>query len=244
MAPTVPVATVTAMVTTDTDTEASALSLLRLLQLVSPSFPVGTYAYSQGLEQAAEQGWVKDGTTLESWIAGVLEHSLAETDLPLLLGAHLAWSRDDTEDALSLCRLTLALRETAELRAEERQLGASLARTLASLGVERARPFVGEDYASVVVLFGLAGSHFGVAPSALAQGYAFAWAENQVLAATRLIAIGQSEAQGVLLRVASTIPSAVERAKAIPRERVGRSALGLCLASARHERQYSRLFRS
>jgi urease accessory protein len=206
--------------------------------------PVGAYAYSQGLEQAAERGWVSDASTLETWIGGVLEHGLAETDLPLLLQAYAAWASGDEGDALALAQLTLALRETAELRAEERQLGASLARTLASLGVERARPFVGQSDASFVVLFALAGSHFGVAAVALAEGYAFAWAENQVLAATRLISLGQSAAQGVLLRVAEGISRAVDHAARVPRAQVGRSAIGLCLASAWHERQYSRLFRS
>lgn len=232
------------METAATSTDGAELSLLRLLQLVSPSLPVGAYAYSQGLEQAAERGWVHDAGTLQLWVSGVLEHTLAETDLPILLQAHAAWTRGDGADVLSLARLTIALRETAELRAEERQLGASLARTLSSLDVAEATPFVGQDNASFVVLFALAGFRFGVAAEALAQGYAFAWAENQVLAATRLMALGQSAAQRTLLGVADAIPGAVRRAALVPRDGLGRSALGLCMASAWHEQQYSRLFRS
>lgn len=231
-------------ITAATSTDGQSLPLLRLLQLVSPSLPVGAYAYSQGLEQAAERDWVHDAVTLERWVKGVLEHSLAETDLALLLQAHEAWSRGDEGDARALGALTLALRETCELRAEERQLGASLARTLSGLGVERAAVFVGQESASFVVLFALGGCHFGVDGRALAQGYAFAWAENQVLAATRVISLGQSDAQRVLLRVAEAIPGAVERASTVTREHVGRSAIGLCRASAWHEQQYSRLFRS
>jgi urease accessory protein len=232
------------VITADTTTDRSGLPLLRLLQLVSPSLPVGAYAYSQGLEQAVERGWIRDAGSLHAWIEGVLEHSFAETDLPLLLQAHDAWSRGDEVDASALARLTLALRETAELRAEERQLGASLARTLSALGVERAQPFVGRDDASFVVLFALGGCHFGVTAPDLAQGHAFAWAENQVIGATRLISLGQSDAQRVLLRVAEAIPAALGRAALVSREQVGRSAIGLCLASAWHEGQYSRLFRS
>jgi urease accessory protein len=217
---------------------------LRLLQLASPSLPVGAYAYSQGLEQAVELGWVTDAPSLDVWVRGVLEHSVGGTDLPLLLHAHRAWSSDDESEVRALSLLAIALRETAELRAEERQLGASLARTSSSLGIERAAPFVGSPDASWIVMFALAGVHFGIRDDELCQGYAFAWVENQVLAATRLMALGQSEAQRLLLSVAESIVPALALARSVSRDDIGRSLGGLCVSSVRHEQQYSRLFRS
>jgi urease accessory protein len=227
-----------------TNTSPERLSLLRLLQLSSPSLPVGAYAYSQGLEQAAELGWVRDASSLEAWVRGVLRHSLAATDLALLLHAYRAFQSGDDAEALALSRLAIALRETSELRAEERQLGASLARTLSALGVQRVRDFLGDRTASWVVLFALAGVHFGIPPGDLAHGYAFAWLENQVLGATRVISLGQSDAQRVLLSAAESIVGAVELARSLSRDEIGRSLPGHCLSSARHEQQYSRLFRS
>jgi urease accessory protein len=222
----------------------SSTALVRLLQLVSPSFPVGAYAYSQGLEQAVERGWVADAETLSRWVRGILLHGFAQTDLALLLHAYAAWSAGDDVEARALSRLAIALRETAELRAEERQLGASLARMLKHLGVERAAPFVQSSDASYVVLLALAGHHFVVPPGDLAHGCAFAWAENQLLAATRLFALGQSQAQRVLMGIADAIPAATDLARKTPRAGIGCSAAGVCVASAWHEEQYSRLFRS
>ena len=43
-------------------------TLLRLLQLASPSLPIGAYTYSQGLEAAIEAGMVKNEGSAGAWI--------------------------------------------------------------------------------------------------------------------------------------------------------------------------------
>src|SRR4051812_39584533 len=73
----------------------SPLPLLRLLQLVSPTLPIGTFAYSQGLEAAVAAGWVRDEAGAAAWIGGLLEGSLAAVDLPLLVRLHRAWTDGD-----------------------------------------------------------------------------------------------------------------------------------------------------
>lgn len=222
----------------------SDLALLRLLQLVSPSLPVGAYAYSQGIEQATERGLIHDQASLEVWIRGVLRSGVAGTDLPLVILARRAVAIGDWETVTRLSSLSLALRETAELRAEERQMGASLARVLSGLGVASAKPFMGSDSASYAVLFGLAGAHYDIDEVALASGYAFAWAENLILGATRLLPLGQNDAQRLLARVGGDIPAAVAVALEVEERDVGISLVGHALVSAWHEQQYSRLFRS
>lgn len=222
----------------------SSRGLLRLLQITSPSFPIGAFAYSQGLEQAAERGFVRDGTTLTDWLAGVLSHSLAATDLPLVAHACEAFSNNDMGEIERLTALALALRETHELRAEERRLGAALARVLDGLGVTSASSYVGSKNASYAVLFALAATAFDVPKVAALHGYAFAWLENQVVGATRVISLGQTDAQRALLGVAESIPAAVDTALGIASDSIGRSAVGVCMSSAWHEQQYSRLFRS
>src|SRR3989454_4841184 len=105
------------------------MSLARLLQLASPTLPIGAYSYSQGLEAAVEAGIVTDAASAERWIADVLELSVARMELAVL--------RSQLEEpSQALNDFFLAARETAELRAETLQMGQSLAKLLADLGVE------------------------------------------------------------------------------------------------------------
>src|ERR1051325_8968060 len=103
------------------------MSLARLLQLASPALPVGAYSYSQGLEAAVEAGIVHDAASAERWIADMLEFSMARVEAPVL------WRMLHGED---LNEVFLASRETAELRAETAQMGASLKKLLTDLSIE------------------------------------------------------------------------------------------------------------
>lgn len=221
------------------------LGVIRLLQLCSPAFPIGAFAYSQGLEQAVEVGWVTEPSHLQEWLCGMLTHSLAHTELPLLRQAYEQWQRNRSGSSpTTLCHRVLAYRETAELRAEEQHLGRSLARLLTHLGVGEAAPFVESEDASYLVLFALAAAHFGIAVADMLGGFAFAWAENQVSAASRLMKLGQLAAQSALSEFVVLIPDAVNKSLTVADDEIGFSPPGLFLASAWHEEQYSRLFRS
>lgn len=224
------------------------VALLRLMQLCSPALPIGAFAYSQGLEHAVERSWVTDGTSLRAWCSGLLQNQLAHTDLPLLKLAMELWSsdslRDAHSDAIALTRRVLAFRETSELRAEELLLGRSLARLLTHLGEQRAQAFVDADEASYVVLFGLAASHFCIPVGDALAGFAFAWVENQMAVAPRVMRIGQLGIQEVLSSLIADVHTASEKARHVPNSDIGYSSPGLFLASAGHETQYSRLFRS
>ena len=76
------------------------------------------------------------------------------------------------------------------------------------------------------------------------SGYAWAWCENQVVSATKLIPLGHTEGQLVLRDLIEQIPIAVDEALECSDEDIGNSAPGLALASMWHETQYSRIFRS
>src|SRR5690242_19769243 len=67
---------------------ANSGALVRLLWLVSPALPIGSYAYSRGLEHAVQEGTVHDDASAEDWIGGVLENQVATLDLPLLVRLH------------------------------------------------------------------------------------------------------------------------------------------------------------
>jgi urease accessory protein len=222
-------------------------ALLRLLQLASPALPIGAYAYSQGLEQAVETGWVRDEATAADWILGLLEDALPALEVPLLLRLCAAWRDDRADRADHVGRWNdqlFASRGSAELRAEDQRLGSALARLLAALDVPEAAVWVARPDVTHLAMFALASARWQIPAPDAAAGYLFSWAENQTGAATRLVPLGQTAAQRILSRATALIPAAVSRAAALADDDLGFSAPGQAIAAALHETQYSRIFRS
>jgi len=235
-------ATATATVTT-TSTERDPHALLRLCHLVSPALPVGAYAYSQGLEYAVHAGWVRDEATTLEWLQGLSAAGIGTLDLPILLRLHAAWSTDDAAEVRRWNAHLVAARESAELRAEELHLGVALARVLVELEIgeagewQRAAP-------AFATLFSLAAVRWRIDAGDTLRGYLWAWTENQVLAAVKLVPLGQSAGQRLLHRLTAAMPAIVERALVLDDEAIGVGTVSQALASALHESQYTRLFRS
>ena len=216
---------------------------VRLLQLASPSLPVGAYSYSQGLEAAVEAGAVRDAQSAGEWISNVLELSIASMEAPLLVRLISAWDRDDHEAASRWNEEAIASRETSELRAETVQMGYSLRRLLRDLDV-------GDDSLDTLdeVAYPTAFA-FAVAawklPARDAVGtYMFAWLENQVLAAVKCVPLGQTDGQRLMLSLGERIGTLADAAFALGDGDFANFAPGLAILSTRHETQYSRLFRS
>ena len=222
----------------------SELSLLRLLQLASPALPVGMYSYSQGMERAVEDGWIRDEAEAGEWIGGLLDRGMTRLDLPVLLRLYDAWSAGTGETVEHWSRRLTAFRETAELRAEDRQTGQALARLLEFLEVAAAGPWVWHPHATFATGFSLAGVAWDIPRFEIAAGYLWSWLENQVLCAVKLVPLGQVAGQRLSRDLAARIPERVHEAWAIQDDDIGSGAFGLALASSRHEMQYSRLFRS
>ena len=220
------------------------LPLLRLMQLASPALPIGAFAYSQGLEQATLQGWVTNEASAADWIGGVVSEVLPRLDVPVLAELYAAWSADDLPRVRFLSQFLHACRESAELAAEDRHLGAALARVLHGLGVARAEPWIADADATFATLFSLAAVTFQVPLRSAALGFLFTWLENQVAASTRLLPVGHIAAQRVLSQVLQRLPEAVTRGLDTPFADAGFLAPRLAMASALHETAYSRLFRS
>jgi urease accessory protein len=214
------------------------------MQLVSPLFPVGGYAYSQGLEQAIEQGWVSSPQSLYEWLQGLLRNGVARLDLPILVRAHAAWLAGDAARAEKLTQLTLALRGSRELFEEDRKLGRALARTLHGLQFAEASLHSEQHSTSYPVLFALACAKWAIPVRSAALAFAYVWCETQVSAASRLMPVGQTDCQRVLSQLLEAIPTAVDVALQLDDADIGSLAPAHAIASAWHETQYSRLFRS
>ena len=208
------------------------MSLAKLLQLASPALPVGAYSYSGGLEAAVEAGVVRDAESAEQWIGDVLEFSMARMEAPILFRM--------MKDQKHWNETFLASRETAELRAETVQMGYSLNRLLKDLGLGE----VPVEEPTFPCAFAHAASHWKIEPEAALQAYLWSWLENQVMAAVKAIPLGQTDGQRILLSLGDLLPSLVKKAMQMQDADLENFAPGLALHSARHETQYSRLFRS
>lgn len=220
------------------------LSELRLFQLISPSLPVGAFTYSQGLEWAIEAGWVRDQPGLQRWLQGVLKHSVMTLEVPLLLRLYRAFAEDDEAAVNHWCSLLTASRETAELRAEERQRGQALLRLLPNLQIQLPPGLEAACGSTQLAGMALAAQRWGIAPDSLARGYLWSWLENAVMAGVKLIPLGQTAGQQLLLELAAELPPLLQQAETLDDDAIGSSTPALAIASSRHETQYTRLFRS
>ncbi|MGC4090777.1 MAG: urease accessory protein UreF [Polyangiaceae bacterium] len=224
------------------------LALPRLLQLASPALPVGAYTYSQGLEWAVEQGTIRNEADAGHWIGGLLEQGIGRFEAPLLAALMAAWQAGDGAEVARLNGDFLASREAAELRAETVQMGFSLTRLLRDLGqaplaaVAGAAEALGEA-AFPTVWAGVAAA-WNIPPAAALTAYLWSWAENQVMAALKAVPLGQAAGQRLLAALGERLPDLAARAAVLPESAWSNFTPAFAIACARHETQYSRLFRS
>lgn len=232
------------MVTTMT-TEPIALNpmeLVKLMHLCSVSLPVGAYSFSQGMEYAIDAGWVKSTDQVHDWIECQLLFNLARVDLPLLARCMSALEHNNVSQLQQWNDYLIACRETRELRMTDLAMGEALKRLLPTLSV--APVFTKTEPVSFVTLFAVACSEWNISTPAACMGFAWSWLENQVAAATKLVPLGQTQAQTLVARLQTTVPEAVALSTGLDDDRLGSCLPGLAMASALHETQYSRLFRS
>ncbi len=231
---------------------APAASLLRLMWLASPALPVGGFSYSEGLEAAVDAGLVLDELQTGDWLLAQLSIGLARSDLPLVAQAFTAWhgasNGADPQRLKDLNAWVQQTRESAELRQQTEQMGRSLLDWLRNgESADDARLALASALSPAPcwpVVFALAGVLANARRSDTLLAFAWGWAENQAQAAMKAVPLGQAAAQRILTRLASAIPDAVATAEALPDDERQAFAPLLAILSARHEIQYSRLFRS
>ena len=236
-------------------------SLLAALHLASPALPVGGFAYSQGLEQAVEDRWVTNAAQAFTWISDVMLLSLARQELPLWRLVYQTCSDNelgkqqpsdqssasavDASMVVELNQQLTALRETSELKLESMQMGHSMAKLFKqwSQGTQLVEmmPVIEWTYpAAHAALSAITGIDEEMALTA----YLWSWLENQVLAAVKIVPLGQIDGQLLLHRLKPVVSQAMSIAKNTSPDELGSAAIGLAVTSTRHETQYSRLFRS
>jgi urease accessory protein len=219
---------------------------LQLMWLASPALPIGAFSYSEGLESAIDHGWVSDAKTATRWLVDQLHLSQSRGDMALIAQAIPAWRALDIARLQALNQWVLATRESAEMRLQTEQMGRSLLDWLRNL--ERLTPpqqaGVQTMPSTYPVIMALALSQTGADVKTALHSYAFAWAENMTQAALKAVPLGQNAGQRMLASLVQNIPGAVARALSTSDDHRQNFSPMLAIASAQHETQYSRLFRS
>jgi urease accessory protein len=227
-------------------------ALISLMRLSSPALPIGGFSYSQGLESAIDGGWIRTEADVSDWLTTLFEANIGRFDAPLGLALFRAIAESDLARAQHLHQRWLASRETAELLAETLQMGQSLLQMLAGLELE---PWVRDQVSALraeqapcalPLAWALAARAFGLDPRAALAAWLWSWLENQVMAAIKAVPLGQQAGQRLFSALRPKLALVIEQcANQAEDERAWSNfAPGFAIACARHETQYSRLFRS
>ena len=224
-----------------------AAALLHLLQLASPSLPIGAYSYSGGMEAALENGLVHDAASARAWLVACLHEVVARFEAPLYWRLLHAFADADVEAIYGWTERFVAARDTAEFRAETIQMGYSLGKLIGELGiVEPRRLQILRSLPEIPLPTAMAcAAHaLGVAPADALLGMLFSWAENGVLVCVKSVPLGQVAGQRLLLSLAPDLERAAFAAQSCADDEMSNWSPGLSLLSMQHEIQYSRLYRS
>ena len=212
-----------------------------LLQLSSAALPVGAFSYSQGLETAIADERLRTPEDIESFIADVLRLVVARYEAPVWWRLRTALDRQDLDRFGDWNDDFLATRETAELRAETLQMGHSMIELMRGLAMPIG---IVVDAWTWPAAHALASRTWRIAPRSALNGYLFGWLENQVIAGMKALPYGQLAGQRMLQALRPALAEVVMSASESSDDSLTTQAPGYAITSARHESQYSRLFRS
>ncbi len=232
------------------DAPSAILQTLILQTWLSPAFPVGAFAYSHGLEWAVEDGTVRDLASLVAWLDGVVRHGAGRSDMILLAHAWRAVEAGDEEGLVRVAELAAASQPTRERRLESLAQGEAFLKAVRQTwpgeAVERVVATLADAglQAALPVAVGTISAAHGLALPATIASALIAFVANLSSAAVRLVPLGQTDGQravAALMPVVVTVAAEVETATL---DDIGGASLRADIASARHETQYTRLFRS
>lgn len=220
-------------------------ALMRLLQLASPALPVGAYSYSEGLESVIQAGRVNDVAELERWLVQELSCGAIRLEASVIRQVYQSIESSDFARLKYWNDWLSALRETTELREQSWQMGRSLTRLCRELepAMIPILDAVG-DPCNFAIAFAITAAHWQIALNDAVLGFLHSWATNLVNAGIRLIPLGQTQGQQLLLNLNLQLEQTMDAALSIPETEHYTCSWGMTLASMTHETLYSRLFRS
>jgi urease accessory protein len=225
--------------------------LLCLLQLAFA--PVGAYSYSEGIESLVETGTIDNEVSLRNWLQDSLQFGAVRVEAAVAVRALRATITGDLQALSYWNAWATAAKETEELRSQSWQMGRTLIKLLLDLRSptpDRLTKIVQELVASdgnqcnFAIGFGIAAACWQIEEEAAVLGYLYSWATNLASAGVKLIPLGQTAGQQLLLDLHSQISCTAQEVLKLEDDDLGSCSWGLALASMAHETQYTRLFRS
>jgi urease accessory protein len=227
--------------------EAEAAALYRLMTWLSPSFPVGAFSYSSGIEWAVEAGDIGDAASLREWLASMLADGPGFCDGVFLAHAHRAASLCDDAGLRDIAGLAAAFVPSRERQLETSAQGRAfidIARAAWNCdGLER---MIEHCDGTIVypIAVGLVSAAHAIPLASTMHAFLHALASNWISAGARLIPLGQTDSQRVLALLEPVVAATAKRALQASLDDLGSATFRADLASMRHETQYTRLFRS
>ncbi len=255
MATVILTATTMGIITTITMTETSRrdAALYRLLAWMSPSFPVGAFTYSHGLEWAVEESTVTEAESLRAWISDVMRYGSGRSDAILLARVHEAFLAGDLSAVREMAELAVALQPSKERHLEATAQGAAFVVALEAAWpavdamAERLSALKGDGGVSLwayAIAVGVHSAAHDIDAELAVSAYLHAFAANLVSAAVRAVPLGQSDGQRVIAALESVIAEVAGEAQAASLDDLGSASFCADISSQLHETQYTRLFRS
>lgn len=231
-------------------------TLYRLLAFLSPTFPIGAFTYTHGLEQIIEDEGVADATSMETWLDDILEYGAGRSDGILLIHTLRAAANGNQTAVEELIDLGLALQPSKERHLETSAQGTAFIGAIKAAWEPESENAAAQILTTLTqsgqsretwpypVAVGLTAAAWRVSEDAILTGYLHAFAANLVSAAIRAVPLGQSDGQRILAKAQRRIASLVNRIREAELDDLGTATFLTDIASMAHETKYSRLFRS
>lgn len=224
-----------------------AATLYRLMAWLSPAYPVGAFSFSSGLEWAIEAGDITDAASLHRWLATIIDHGGGYCDATLLVHAYRATADNDDQSLTRVADLAAALAPSKERFLETTAQGRAFAETTRAVwpcvSLNRLAANWGGPLAYPIAV-GMAAAGHAIPLQPTLTAFLHAVAANLVSAGVRLVPLGQTDGQRVLASLEPTIATTNKRALVAALDDIGSATFRADIASMRHERQHTRLFRS
>jgi urease accessory protein len=234
----------------DQENYLSPRSLMRQQTWLSPAFPTGSYSYSHGIEWAVEAALIYDRETLVDWLDADLRFGSGRNEAIFFMEAWRCATNDEIEKLLEVAEFAAAYRGTAEFTLESSQQAAACLATLCRVWpdaiVEKLSGLLSEHHIlpSLSVVLGVHSARQSI-PSILAlAAFLQSYVANLITAGVRLIPLGQTDGQLAIAELEDAVLTLSEKAQEATFSDLGSAAFMVDLASAFHETQYTRLFRS
>ncbi len=239
------------------------INILNLLQLASPTLPVGAYSYSEGLESLVNDGIITNLIQLENWLIDNLKFGSIQMEAAIMVRAYLAINQEDFSRLIYWQNWANATRDTAELRQQSLQMGRSLIKLFLNLSTAPIKSLninqdlhlnmidriqqqiaIDNDFCHWAIAYGITAAHWQIDVNTAILGYLHSWLTNLINAGVKLIPLGQTDGQKLVWSMQPTIYQTTQNILELTDDDLVTCNWGLSLASMTHESQYTRLFRS